>query len=51
MKTEKQLNGNAVLRRSMLAGTIGAALASGSVLALDFSGTNYQLRLDTTVSY
>jgi hypothetical protein len=51
MKINNHHNGHATLRRSMLAGAIGVALVSGSVQALDFSGRNYQLRLDTTLSY
>lgn len=41
----------AMLRPSLLAGAIGLALTAGPVQALDFSGQNYSLRLDTTVSY
>ncbi len=39
------------LRPSLLAGAIGMAIAANSVQALDFSGNNYELRIDTTVSY
>jgi len=39
------------LRPSLLAGAIGMALAANPVQALDFSGDNYSLTIDTTVSY
>ena len=41
----------AVLRPSLLAGAIGMALAAGSAQAIDLSGPNYSLNIDTTVSY
>ncbi|GAB4170817.1 MAG: DUF1302 domain-containing protein [Wenzhouxiangellaceae bacterium] len=42
---------NAVLRPSLLAASVGLALMAGPALAIDMSGDNYTLRLDTTVSY
>lgn len=39
------------LRPSLLAGAIGLALAAGNSQALDFSGDDYTLRIDTTISY
>ena len=40
-----------MLRPAQLAGAIGLALAAGSVHAVDLSGPNYSLKIDTTVSY
>jgi len=51
MNIQKNTSARAMLRPSMLAGAIGLALAGGPVQALDFSGQNYSLNIDTTVSY
>lgn len=51
MKTQYNTSGRAVLRPSLLAGAIGMALATGSVQALDFSGNDFSLSIDTQVSY
>ncbi|MDT8437681.1 MAG: DUF1302 domain-containing protein [Wenzhouxiangellaceae bacterium] len=50
MNKQQNLFANA-LRPSLLAGAIGLALSGSSALALDFSGTDYSLRIDTTVAY
>ena len=47
----RKASAKAMLRPSLLAGAIGLALTAAPVQALDFSGENYSLRLDTTVSY
>jgi len=49
MSTFKTSGG--MLRPKALAGAIGLALAFNSAHAIDFSGDNYSLRIDTTVSY
>mgnify|MGYP006425656063 CR=1 FL=1 len=51
MNTQHNNIGRAVLRPSLLVGAIGMALAAGSVHAIDLSGPNYSLNIDTTVSY
>ena len=51
MKNHQDNATRAVLRPSLLAGAIGMALAAGSVHAIDLSGPNYSLNIDTTVSY
>ncbi|MFO7762946.1 MAG: DUF1302 domain-containing protein [Wenzhouxiangellaceae bacterium] len=51
MKTQQDNARRAVLRPSLLAGAIGMALAAGSVQAIDLSGPNYSLNIDTTISY
>jgi len=51
MKTQQDNATRAVLRPSLLAGAIGMALTAGSVQAIDLSGPNYSLNIDTTVSY
>jgi len=40
-----------MLRPSLLAGAIGMALTTAPLHALDLSGDNYGLRIDTTLSY
>lgn len=47
----RKASARAMLRPSLLAGAIGLALTSAPVHAIDLSGENYGLRLDTTVSY
>ncbi|MBS3822277.1 MAG: DUF1302 domain-containing protein [Wenzhouxiangellaceae bacterium] len=51
MKTQQDNAKRAVLRPSLLTGAIGMALAAGSVQAIDLSGPNYSLNIDTTISY
>lgn len=51
MRTQQNNSGPRVLRPSLLAGAIGMALATGTLQALDFSGDEYSLNIDTTVSY
>lgn len=51
MKIHQYNATRAVLRPSLLTGAIGLALAAGSVHAIDLSGPNYSLNIDTTVSY
>lgn len=51
MKKQQTNPVSKTLRPSLLAGAIGMALSAGQVQALDFSGNDYELRIDTTVSY
>ncbi|MDT8408344.1 MAG: DUF1302 domain-containing protein [Wenzhouxiangellaceae bacterium] len=51
MTTHKSNSEIRVLRPCLLAGAIGMALAAGTAQALDFSGTDYSLNIDTTISY
>lgn len=47
----RKASARAMLRPSLLAGAIGLALTTAPAHAIDFSGDNFNLRLDTTVSY
>ncbi|MCA1778775.1 MAG: DUF1302 domain-containing protein [Xanthomonadaceae bacterium] len=51
MNIQTSNSGIPVLRPSLLAAAVGFALSSGMVQALDFSGPNYSLNIDTVVSY
>jgi len=51
MTNQTSNSGIPVLRPSLLAAAVGLALSAGTAQALDFSGPNYSLNIDTTVSY